>query len=149
VKSLVAISTLVSIVVAPALAQTDVMGHWATPGVSAVVDLARCADAQTLCGTIRWLWDAVDERGLPRLDANNADVALRTRPLLGLSILSGLKLRTDGSWSGQIYNPEDGQTYRAVLTRVGADTLDVEGCVLMLCKKQVWRKASAVAEALK
>jgi uncharacterized protein (DUF2147 family) len=149
VKFHVAISALVSIVVTPTLAQTDVMGRWATPGVSAVVDLARCADAQTLCGTIRWLWDAVDERGLPRLDANNADVALRTRPLLGLAILSGLKLRTDGAWSGRIYNPEDGQTYRAVLKRVGADTLDVEGCVLMLCKKQVWRKASTIAEALK
>jgi uncharacterized protein (DUF2147 family) len=149
VKSLIAISVLLSIIAMPVLAQTDVMGRWATPGVSAVVDLARCADAQTLCGTIRWLWDAVDERGLPRLDANNANVALRTRPLLGLAILSGLKLRTDGAWSGQIYNPEDGQTYRSVLRHVGADTLDVEGCVLMLCKKQIWRKASAIAEALK
>jgi uncharacterized protein (DUF2147 family) len=149
VKSQVAISALLSIVATPALAQTDVMGRWATPGVSALVDLTRCADAETLCGTIGWLWDAVDERGLPHLDANNADVALRARPLLGLAILSGLKRRTDGAWSGQIYNPEDGQTYRAVLKRAGADTLNVEGCVLRLCKKQVWRKASAIAEALK
>jgi len=85
----------------------------------------------------------------PRLDTNNADPSLRARPLIGLSILSGLKPRIDGGWSGQIYNPEDGQTYRATLRRVGADTLEVEGCVLVLCKKQVWRKATAVADALR
>lgn len=147
-RALLALTAALSIAAAPALAQTDVVGRWATPGVSAVVELARCGDAQTLCGTVRWLWDAVDDKGRPRLDANNTDSSLRTRPMIGLSILSGLKPRADG-WSGQIYNPEDGQTYRATLRRVSADTLEVEGCVLVICKKQIWRKASALAEALR
>lgn len=145
----VAAAAALSIAVLPARAESDVLGRWATPGVSAVVELTHCGDAATLCGTIRWLWDAVDDKGRPRLDANNTDPSLRTRPIVGLSILSGLKPRGDGGWSGQIYNPEDGQTYRATLRRVGADRLEVEGCVLMICKKQVWRKASAIAEALR
>ena len=128
----------------PTRAETDVVGRWATPGVSAVVELARCGDAQTLCGTIRWLWEAVDDKGRPRLDANNSDPSLRTRPMVGLSILSGLRPRADGGWSGQIYNPEDGQTYRATLRRVATDTLEVEGCVLVICKKQVWHKVAAL-----
>jgi len=33
--------------------------------------------------------------------------------------------------------------------RHGADALLVEGCVLFICRKQVWRKASALAEALR
>ena len=147
-RALLALTAALSIAW-PAWAETDVIGRWATPSVAAVVELERCGDALTLCGTVRWLWDAVDDKGRPRLDANNTDPSLRTRPMVGLSILSGLKPRTGGGWSGQIYNPEDGQTYRATLRRVAADTLEVEGCVLVLCKKQIWRKASALADALR
>jgi uncharacterized protein (DUF2147 family) len=114
-----------------------------------VVELAPCGDGGTLCGTIRWLWDALDERGRPRLDAQNTDTGLRTRPLVGLTILSGLKADPAGGWQGRIYNPEDGQTYRATVKRRGADTLVVEGCVLIVCSKQVWRKTSSIAEALR
>jgi uncharacterized protein (DUF2147 family) len=132
----------------PAAADDSVFGRWVTPGVSAIVELAPCGNAN-LCGTIRWLWDAVDERGRPRLDAQNADTTLRARPLLGLVILSGLTADPAGGWQGRIYNPEDGQTYRATVKRRGADTLIVEGCVLVVCRQQVWRKANAVADALR
>ena len=54
-------------------------GRWATPGVAAIVELAPCSDTSGLCGTIRWLWDAVDEKGRPRLDAQNADAGLRAQ----------------------------------------------------------------------
>jgi Delta7-sterol 5-desaturase len=131
------------------MADDGVLGRWATPGVAAIVDLAPCAGTSTLCGTVRWLWDAIDEKGRPRLDAQNTDASLRTRPLLGLSILSGLTPTPGGGWAGQIYNPEDGQTYRATVRRNGADALLVEGCVLFICQKQVWRKASVIAEALR
>jgi uncharacterized protein (DUF2147 family) len=135
--------------VRPAHAADEVFGRWATPGVSAVVELAPCGDGVTLCGTIRWLWDALDERGRSRTDAQNADTSLRTRPMVGLTILSGLKPDSGGGWQGRIYNPEDGQTYRATVKRRGADTLVVEGCMLIACSKQVWRRASVVVEALR
>ena len=134
---------------ATAEAQDGVLGRWATPGVAAIVELAPCPGAATLCGTIRWLWDAVDERGRPRLDAQNADASLRARPLIGLSVLSGLAPAAGGGWTGRIYNPEDGQTYNATVRRTGPDSLLVEGCVLIICRKQVWRKASALADALR
>jgi uncharacterized protein (DUF2147 family) len=135
--------------VAVAHAQEGFVGRWATPGVAAIVELAPCPGASTLCGTIRWLWDAVDEKGRPRLDVQNAEASLRSRPLVGLSILSGLTPAAGGGWSGRIYNPEDGQIYSATLKQAGSDTLLVEGCVLFVCRKQVWRKASALAQALK
>lgn len=150
-------TTIARLVLAAALAAApaataqvagDVVGRWATPGLGAVVELSHCADVSTLCGTIRWLWDAVDEKGRPRLDAQNTDASLRGRPLVGLVILSGLKARRGGGWEGQIYNPEDGQTYRAIVGRRGGDTLVVEGCVLFVCREQVWRRTSALAEAL-
>lgn len=135
--------------VQPAMAEDGVFGRWATPGVSAIVELAPCSDATMLCGTIRWLWDGIDDKGRPRLDAQNADASQRSRPLRGLTILSDLKTAKAGVWEGRIYNPEDGQTYRATLSRRGPDTVIVEGCVLFVCQKQVWRKASALAEALR
>jgi Delta7-sterol 5-desaturase len=133
----------------PAAAEDSALGRWLTPGASAVVELAPCADGSTLCGTIRWLWDATDDKGRPRLDSQNTDASQRARPLLGLAILSGLAPKHGGGWQGRIYNPEDGQTYRATVSRRGADTLVVEGCVLFVCQKQVWRKASSLAEALR
>ena len=147
-----------------ASAQDGVTHRWATPGVSAIVELAPCAGpstsgsspsgaptagASTLCGTVRWLWDALDDKGRPRLDGQNTDASLPTRPLLGLPILSGLMPAAGGGWSGRIYNPEDGKTYSATVRRTASDTLLVEGCVLFICQKQVWRKASALAEALR
>ena len=132
----------------PAQANESPAGRWATPGVAAIVELAPCSDTSGLCGTIRGLWEATDEKGRPRLDAQNADATLRARPLVGLSILSGLTPAAGGSWAGRIYNPEDGQTYRATLRRVGNDTLVIEGCVLFICQKQIWRSASALTAAL-
>jgi len=143
-----ALAGLLLVATPPAWADDGVLGRWATPGLNAIVELAPCAGATTLCGTIRWLWEAVDAKGRPRLDAQNEDVGLRSRPLVGLPILSGLTL-SGGGWSGSIYNPEDGKTYRASLRRTSADTLVVEGCVLFICQKQIWRKASALAEALR
>lgn len=140
---------LLLMAVRPVAAEDGALGRWLTPGASAVVELAPCADDSMLCGTIRWLWDATDDKGRPRLDAQNADAGLRGRPLLGLAILSGLAPKQGGGWQGRIYNPEDGQTYRATVSRRGADTLIVEGCVLFVCQKQVWRKASSLAEALR
>ena len=123
-------------------------GRWMTPGASAIVELAPCEGTPGICGTIRWLWDAVDDKGRPRLDAQNADTGLRTRPLVGLPILSGLTPTAGGAWAGRIYNPEDGQTYKATLRRNGADTLVIEGCVLIICQKQVWRSGATLAAAL-
>ncbi|MDI1284013.1 MAG: sterol desaturase family protein [Reyranella sp.] len=133
----------------PVRADDGPVGRWAAPGVAAIVELAPCSGAASLCGTIRWLWQATDDKGRPRLDSQNADTALRTRPLVGLSILSGLTRTTNGGWEGRIYNPEDGQTYRATLSRAGTDALSIEGCVLFICQKQVWRSVSVLQAALR
>ncbi len=116
-------------------------GEWATHGYSARVVLAPCTDAtQHLCGVITWLWEPTDRSGRPMTDTNNADPTRRERPLLGLTLLSGFRPGpAPGTWvDGQIYNPEDGQTYRATLKLSGQQHLEVQGCVLMFCSRQVW-----------
>lgn len=118
----------------PARADT-VFGRWVTPGIEAVVELAPC-DGGRLCGHIVWLWDAVDDAGQPRL-------------LHGKRILAGLQRHGAGDWrDGEAFNPDNGNTYRASVRMRGPDTLAVEGCLLLFCETQIWRRPDAVALAL-
>lgn len=122
---------------------SDVVGEWATPGYSARVDVRPCQGApEKLCGAITWLWESVDPHGKPLADAKHPDASRRGQPLVGLEMLSGFKPGSVvGTWvDGQIYNPEDGRTYSSKMKLRSPDVLEVEGCVLILCAKQVWRR---------
>ena len=122
---------------------SSVLGEWATQGYSARVDVRPCPSApERLCGTITWLWESVDKSGKPTLDANHPDPSRRSQALIGLELLSGFKPGPDSAtWvGGQIYNPEDGRTYSSRMRLRSPDVLEVEGCVLILCAKQIWRR---------
>ena len=135
--------------VAAAESKEAMLGEWGTQGMNAKVAIVRCPGlADHICGTISWLWEPVDPSGRPKTDAENADPHLRGRPLIGLQILSNFRRNSSGMLDGgTIYNPEDGRTYDATLRLQGADSLVVEGCVLFICRKQVWRRASSVCAA--
>ena len=122
----------------------QVLGDWVTPENKSIVRLETCADApNTLCGHLVKLRSKLDREGDTWVDKKNDDPDLRSRPLMGLEILSGLKADGDKQLKGgRIYNPEDGNSYKAVVTLTGDDTLDLKGCVLFLCKTQNWRRAT-------
>lgn len=129
--------------------EADLSGRWLTERANAAVQIGPCetAAAGQLCGTIVWLWQPNDESGRPRRDAENQAAERRARPLIGTEILAGFAAKAPGHWTGgRIYNPEDGRTYDATLRMQGADTLVVEGCVLFICKKQLWRRAGDVCQ---
>jgi uncharacterized protein (DUF2147 family) len=138
VLSLVAFMTCLA---GTASAQISPAGDWLTAGASAVVRIAPCtASERALCGRITWLWDPSTTT-----DKQNSDPALRSRPLIGMEMLTGLRPAASGEWSGgHIYNPEDGNTYGASFRIRDATTLDVRGCVLFICRSQVWRRPSAL-----
>ena len=117
------------------------MGDWFTAGASAVVKVSPCASGEgTLCGRVVWLWDPSTAT-----DTRNPDPALRARPLVGLDMLSGFRPGAPGEWTGgRIYNPEDGNTYSATLKLRDATTMEVRGCVLFVCRSQLWRRTSAL-----
>jgi uncharacterized protein (DUF2147 family) len=68
----------------------------------------------------------------------------RSRPLIGVQIVLGMKPAGDGKWTGQVYNAEDGKTYSGNLTFSGGNSLQLEGCALggLVCKKQTWTKVN-------
>lgn len=112
-------------------------GNWSTG--KARVRIADCGGA--LCATITALNEPNDEEGKPKVDKNNANAALRSRKIVGISILSGMKAAGENSWKGSIYNPEDGKTYSANMSVAGS-TLKVQGCALggLICKSQTWSR---------
>ena len=69
-----------------------------------------------------------------------SDKALRSRPIAGLTILSGFAAAGD-HWSGRIYDPRSGRTYRSELRRESG-TLKVKGCFGPFCRTQVWTRAN-------
>ena len=86
------------------------VGVWLHANGRIKVQIAPCGDA--LCGNIIWFRWPNDAGGLPLVDLKNPDPALRSRPLLGLRVLQGLRLKSPGRWTGgTIYNPDDGQAY--------------------------------------
>jgi uncharacterized protein (DUF2147 family) len=122
----------------------DPAGTWHTEEGKATVRIASCGGA--LCGTIIALKEANDpETGRPKADKNNADSSLRSRPMIGVQIVLGMKPSgTANKWSGQVYNAEDGKTYSGSLTLQDANTIKLEGCILggLVCKAATWTRAN-------
>ena len=70
----------------------------------------------------------------------NPNPALRTRPVIGISLFIGMRATSPGRWSGKIYNADDGGTYVSHVTFSGGDALHVEGCVGMICGGETWSR---------
>lgn len=122
---------------APAVAADSIAGRWVTQDKDAIVLIGKCGS--TTCGKIaRFLITPPD--GPDQRDINNPDAKKKKRKLLGLPILTGFKEDAD-IWRGQIYDPNSGKTYRSVLRRKSATTLEVKGCLGPFCQTQIWRKA--------
>lgn len=128
---------------ATAATAADPTGTWRTEGGKATVRIANCGAA--LCGTIVALKEPNDpETGRPKTDKRNADAGKRTRPMLGVQIVLGMKPNGTDKWSGQVYNAEDGKTYAGHLTLTGARSLKLEGCAMagLICRAQTWTRAN-------
>lgn len=74
-------------------------------------------------------------------DYNNPDEGLRDRPIQGLQILTLLEVSANRVYEGEIYNPEDGNTYSGELTVVDENTIKLKGCAFfVMCQEQIWRR---------
>jgi uncharacterized protein (DUF2147 family) len=116
-------------------------GIWLTQAGDAKVRVSRCGAG--ICGVVVWLKEPVDPlTGKPQVDDKNPNPALAKRPIIGLSLFSGMRPMGPNQWSGQIYNADDGKTYASKISVSGPDTLKVEGCVGTLCGGEEWSKSS-------
>ncbi len=120
----------------PAMA-ADIEGMWLSPSRSAHIKIEHCGDS--LCGR---LVSASRPKSNPQyLDIHNKDESLRSRSLIGITLLQGFTGGPDKWTGGRVYNPGDGNTYQGTITLKDSDHLELKGCaVWLLCKSQVWTR---------
>lgn len=108
---------------AAAFAQ-DVVGKWKLEDGTAIVEVYKSGDAYN--GKIVWLLHPTEDDGTPAVDNNNPDPKLRSRQLIGLNMLSGLKKTGTEYSGGSIYDPGNGKTYNCSM-KVEGNVLKVRG----------------------
>ncbi len=118
------------------------IGKWMTEGGKSHVQIYACG--QHLCGRIVWLREPNFKDGRPKTDLNNPDKALQSRPILGLPFLYNFAKGSEPNvWEGgRIYNPEDGDVYKATITLRPDGKLALRGYVgiSLLGKSQYWER---------
>jgi uncharacterized protein (DUF2147 family) len=124
-------------------------GTWRTV-LSSEVTIAACEEG--FCGTLSNI--VVPTEGLTPeelaaaqampaesfTDQRNKDPALRNRPMLGLQILTLRPSEQPHVLDGDIYNPQDGNTYSGYIEMLGPDMVRLNGCVLfnVICRGEDW-----------
>lgn len=105
----------------------QVLGRWLTENKRGVIELYRCADA--VCGKLVWMIEPM-RHGAPAVDDKNPDVALRQRPLCGLTLFGGFRKTEPQRWTdGWAYDPDSGKTYHATMFLESAGVLKLRGYV--------------------
>jgi uncharacterized protein (DUF2147 family) len=123
----------------PAFAADPVEGEWLTPDSGSKVRIGPCPEKPDLmCGVVSWLPPAKAND----LDKRNPNAALRNRPIVGTPTVMGFKRAAPGRWTGgKLYDPASGKTYNGKISANPDGSLKVEGCVLMVCQSQTWKRA--------
>lgn len=125
----------------------DPTGAWLNEDKDGIVQIADCGGA--LCGNVVWIKNPLDAAtGQPALDKKNTDPAQRSRPIMGLRVLSAMKpSSTAGKWDGNIYSIDDGKTFGGNLIMKGDNEMRVQGCVMLICQGETWTRTALPAAA--
>jgi uncharacterized protein (DUF2147 family) len=128
-------------------ASADPTGYWMKPDAEreSKIQVFKCGKSKSLlCAKIAWLKDPKDSKGQPLHDIRNENPAQRGRSIVGLAIFTGMTPSAPSTWTGQIYNPEDGHTYSATLTVLSRKQILLRGCkAWLLCGEKQWLRTGA------
>jgi uncharacterized protein (DUF2147 family) len=96
-------------------------------------------------GMIVWLKNPIDTvTGKPKLDKNNGDAKLKTRPILNLEILKDLTFNSDDQdWSGgEVYDPKSGNTYSLTCSLTDKNTMQLRGYmgISLFGRTDIWTR---------
>lgn len=122
----------------------DILGAWLNEDKDAHVQIYK--DTGKYFGEIVWIKDPIDEEtGKPKLDDENQDESLRSRPIMGLMLLRDFEFDGDDEWeSGRIYDPKNGKDYKCYMEfeEDTKDKLKVRGYIgfSMLGRTTYWTR---------
>jgi len=131
----------------------DIVGTWEIAYREEVVHVEISRAGEIFSGTIVWIENEFfppdDPKGMagqPKVDRNNPDPALRTRPIVGIAILGDLRYSGNREWNGGwIYPPDRGRKAHCKLELKSQDTLHVRGFVglPLFGRTVVWRRVDS------
>jgi len=104
-----------------------ITGRWLNEEKDAIIKIYEVKGK--IFGKIVWLKNPL-RNGKPKLDDNNPEKKLQSRPIKGLIILKDFVYDEDMEWGdGTIYDPKSGNTYSSYITRKDKNTLDIRGYI--------------------
>lgn len=119
----------------------DILGFWLNESGQAQIQIYKEGDQYF--GKIIWLKVPNDPKtGLPKKDANNPDVSMRSNLILGSIILRNFKY-DDGEWSGgRVYDPQNGKDYKCYMKLKDPKKMSMRGYigVSLLGRTEVWTR---------
>ena len=122
----------------------DVKGIWLNQDEDAKIEIFE--NGGKYYGKIVWLKTPIDpETNKPKVDKNNPNPALRSRPSLGLEILKDFSFNGKDEWKdGTIYDPKSGKTYSCYIRMENKNKLKIRGFigVSMLGRTTYWTRSS-------
>jgi uncharacterized protein (DUF2147 family) len=121
----------------PAFAAAPINGRWFTDGKDSIIEIGPCG--ALVCGKVIKVLKNMPN-GKPPVDANNPDPKLRGRPVQGIMILNGFK-PNGAVWSGTIYDPRAGKSYKSTLALLTSGNLQVKGCWGPFCRTVIFSPA--------
>lgn len=87
-----------------------------------------------------WMAQPNDENGNPKKDSNNPDKTLRNRPLLGMTMISGLEFKNNEWVNGTIYNPRKGISVKCQIEMPNDDTLILKASKGLFSVTKTWKR---------
>ena len=117
-----------------------VLGKWINSSKEAHIEIYKKSDRYF--GKIVWMAAPKDEKGNTKTDLKNPQESLRSRPILGLEILTNF-VYDDGKWTdGKIYDPKSGKTYSCNISFTDKGDLNIRGYVgiSLIGRTDVWKR---------
>ena len=121
-----------------AYSQNQILGTWFTENKDGKVQIYQ--QNNKYFGKIIWLKEPLNKSGKLKVDSNNPNVSLNTKPIIGLIILKDFQYK-DSKWQdGTIYDPKSGKTYDCTLWLENSNILNVRGYVGFIHSTTQWIK---------
>lgn len=129
----IALGAMIAASAAYAQSADDAFGTWRHPENGSHVQMYKCGSG--LCAKI------VSVKDGQKTDDKNPDAAKRSRPIVGLVIMSGATKSGPASWQGSLYDRSSGKSYSGTVTVKSKSQLDLTGCMAaILCKTVSWSR---------
>lgn len=118
-----------------------IIGLWQTGSGKGRVQITKYGNK--FSGKIVWLRDPNDAKGNPKLDSKNPDANRQKNTTIGITNLLGFTYEGNSEYdNGTVYDPENGKTYKCIMTLENINSLNVRGYIgfSFIGRTDVWTR---------